>query len=34
MAQPPLLPAKQLALSRADGAYSPVEVAIRQALQG
>ncbi len=34
MAQPPLLPAKPLELERADGAYSPVETAIRQALEG
>lgn len=32
MAQPPLLPAKPLELERADGAYSPVEMAIRSAL--
>lgn len=32
MAQPPLLPAKPLELERADGAYSPVEMAIRTAL--
>ena len=32
MAQPPLLPAKPLELERADGDYSPVEIAIRQAL--
>ncbi len=32
MAQPPLLPATPLALERADGAYSPVEIAIRNAL--
>ena len=34
MAQPPLLPATPLALERADGAYAPVEVAIRHALAG
>lgn len=32
MAQPPLLPRVPLHLDRPDGAYSPVEVAIRQAL--
>lgn len=32
LAQPPLLPAEPLALERADGAYSPVERAIRLAL--
>jgi hypothetical protein len=32
MAQPPLLPAAPLALDRADGAYSPVEIATRSAL--
>ncbi len=32
MAQPPLHPAEQLALERADGAYSPVETAIRRGL--
>ena len=32
MAQPPLLPAEPIQLSRADGAYSPVEHAIRMAL--
>ena len=32
MAQPPLLPREPIALERADGAYSPVEQAIRQAL--
>jgi hypothetical protein len=32
MAQPPLLPSGTLPLGRADGAYSPVEAAIRQAL--
>jgi len=32
MAQPPLLPAEPLSLDRPDGAYSPVETAIRQAL--
>ncbi len=34
MAQPPLLPATPLLLERADGAYSPVELAIRRAIQG
>lgn len=33
MAQPPLLPAKPLELDRADGDYSPVEIAIRTALE-
>ncbi|GGC49839.1 phytanoyl-CoA dioxygenase family protein [Chelatococcus reniformis] len=32
MAQPPLLPRQPLQLARADGAYSPVERAIRQSL--
>lgn len=32
MAQPPLMPRAPLSLDRPDGAYSPVEVAIRQAL--
>jgi hypothetical protein len=32
MAQPPLLPREQLTLARPDGAYSPVETAIRRAL--
>jgi hypothetical protein len=32
MAQPPLYPAKPFCLNREDGAYSPVEQAIRQAL--
>lgn len=32
MAQPPLLPREPLRLDREDGAYSPVEAAIRQAL--
>ena len=32
MAQPPLLPRGELRLNREDGAYSPVEQAIRQAL--
>jgi hypothetical protein len=32
MAQPPLLPREPLQLERADGAYSPVETAIRRAL--
>jgi len=34
MAQPPLLPAEPVALIRADGAYSPVEQAIRRAIGG
>lgn len=33
MAQPPLLPATPLALRRDDGAYSPVEIAIRNAIE-
>lgn len=33
MAQPPLLPAEPLRLAREDGAYSPVERAIRMALE-
>jgi hypothetical protein len=32
LAQPPLLPSEPLRLERADGAYSPVEIAIRMAL--
>jgi hypothetical protein len=32
MAQPPLLPAEPFQLDRPDGAYSPVEIAIRRAL--
>ncbi|WP_072396212.1 phytanoyl-CoA dioxygenase family protein [Hyphomicrobium sp. CS1GBMeth3] len=32
LAQPPLLPRGALQLDRADGAYAPVEIAIRQAL--
>jgi hypothetical protein len=32
MAQPPLLPAEPCRLERPDGDYSPVEIAIRQAL--
>lgn len=32
MAQPPLYPAEPLSLDRADGKYSPVEVAIRRGL--
>lgn len=32
MAQPPLLPAKPMQIDRADGAYCPVELAIRVAL--
>jgi hypothetical protein len=31
MAQPPLLPREPTSLERTDSAYSPVEVAIRQA---
>jgi hypothetical protein len=34
MAQPPLRPRFPYALERADGAYSPVEIAIRQGLRG
>lgn len=33
LAQPPLHPAEPFRLERPDGAYSPVEIAIRQALQ-
>lgn len=33
MAQPPLLPAEPISLDRADHDYSPVEIAIRTALQ-
>jgi hypothetical protein len=33
MAQPPLHPAERFRLDREDGDYSPVEMAIRQALQ-
>jgi hypothetical protein len=33
LAQPPLHPAEPLRLHREDGSYSPVEIAIRQALQ-
>jgi hypothetical protein len=33
MAQPPLHPAEPFRLDREDGSYSPVEIAIRQALQ-
>jgi hypothetical protein len=33
MAQPPLHPAEPFRLEREDGSYSPVEIAIRQALQ-
>lgn len=33
MAQPPLLPARPLALDRPEGDYSPVEIAIRTALE-
>lgn len=32
MAQPPLLPREPISLDRADGAYSPVEQAIREAI--
>jgi hypothetical protein len=32
MSQPPLAPTSRLRLERADGAYSPVEIAIREAL--
>jgi len=32
MAQPPLYPAEPLSLDRADGNYSPVELAIRRGL--
>lgn len=32
LAQPPILPAEQLSVDRADGAYSPVERAIRRGL--
>ena len=32
LAQPPLLPSEPLSLNRADGQYSPVELAIRMAL--
>ncbi|HEX6995232.1 MAG TPA: phytanoyl-CoA dioxygenase [Gammaproteobacteria bacterium] len=32
IAQPPLLPTAELALNRSDGRYSPVELAIRRAL--
>jgi hypothetical protein len=34
MAQPPLALAEPYRLHRDDGSYSPVEIAIRQALQG
>ena len=34
MSQPPLEPATPLRLKRADGAYSPVEIGIREALYG
>jgi hypothetical protein len=34
MAQPPLHPSEPIRLERVDGNYSPVEIAIRQALQG
>jgi len=33
MAQPPLHPAEPLQLDRVNGDYSPVEMAIRQALR-
>ena len=33
MAQPPLMPAAPYELERADGAYSPVETAIRRGLR-
>jgi hypothetical protein len=33
MAQPPLLPKTPLCLSRDDGDYSPVERAIRRAIE-
>ena len=33
LAQPPLTPAEPFRLDREDGSYSPVEIAIRQALQ-
>jgi len=33
MAQPGLAPSEPLRLKREDGAYSPVEIAIRRALQ-
>jgi hypothetical protein len=32
MSQPPLSPSGQLSLERSDSAYSPVEIAIREAL--
>jgi hypothetical protein len=32
MAQPPLYPAEPVTLERPDGAYSPVELAIRKGL--
>jgi hypothetical protein len=32
MAQPPLIPAEPMRLDREDGAYSPVEIAIRRAI--
>jgi hypothetical protein len=34
LAQPPLHPATPLRIDRADGDYSPVELAIRRTLQG
>jgi hypothetical protein len=33
MAQPPLMPAGPFSLDRADGTYSPVEIAIREAVE-
>jgi hypothetical protein len=33
MAQPPLHPAEPIRLEREDGEYSPIELAIRRALQ-
>jgi hypothetical protein len=32
MAQPPLTPVAPLELNRPDGAYSPVEIAVRRGL--
>src|SRR5690606_3549657 len=34
MAQPPLVPTADLVLDRPDGRYSPVELAVRRALDG
>ena len=34
MSQPPLAPTVPFSLNRADGAYSPVEIAIREAMDG